>query len=146
VTVHLVVSEELPAPAEAAFDLLHDYSRRLQWDTLLRAASVDATPIAVGTGGVCTARRWLGGYSFHFRYVTFRRPEVAAVHLTSRPPFFTSWAASIRHRPLDGRRSLITYTMTFQCRPRLVEPIAKGIFRRETRRRLHALARALLAD
>jgi Polyketide cyclase / dehydrase and lipid transport len=145
VTVHLVVRQEMPASAEATFDLLHDYDRRLSWDTLLRAARVESTPIRPGTVGVCTAKRWLGGYSFRFRYVTVRRPTLAAVVLTSRPPFFTSWAASIRHEPIGEHRSNCVYTMTFQCRPRLVESLARAMFRRETQRRLRALAAALLA-
>jgi hypothetical protein len=49
VTVHLVVQQEMPASAEATFDLLHDYDRRLSWDTLLRAARVESTPIQPGT-------------------------------------------------------------------------------------------------
>jgi hypothetical protein len=39
--VHARVSEELPASCEAAFDLVHDYRRRLQWDTLLARAYVE---------------------------------------------------------------------------------------------------------
>ena len=147
-TVHLVVEQELPASAAAAFDLLHDYRRRLEWDTLLRAASVDTEPIAPGTTGVCPAKRWLGGFSFPFRYLTFRSGAacLTALVLTSQPPFFTTWAASIRHADLGPDRSSVSYTMTFRCRPRLVEPLAKAMFRRETRRRLRALARALLAE
>ena len=136
----------MPASAEATFDLLHDYDRRLSWDTLLRAARVESTPIQPGTVGVCTAKRRLGGYSFRFRYVTVRRPTLAAVVLTSRPPFFTTWAASIRHEPIGDRRSNCVYTMTFQCHPRVIEPLVRTMFRRETRRRLSALAGALLAD
>lgn len=147
-TVHIVVTEQMPAPAEAAFDLLHDYPRRLHWDTLLRAAWTEGDePPAKGVVAVCTARRSLGGYSFRTRYVTFDRPRVAAVKLESRPPFFAAWAASIRHEDLPGDRSRLTYTMTFRCRPAwaapLLEPVARLAFERETRRRLRALAAAL---
>jgi hypothetical protein len=35
---HGEVTEIIPAPSQAVFDLIHDYSRRLEWDTLLQAA------------------------------------------------------------------------------------------------------------
>jgi hypothetical protein len=139
----------MPADAATTFDLLHDYRRRLEWDTLLRRAyTVDDAPPDVGVEAVCTARRRLGGFSFRTRYVTFRRPELAAVKLVGRPPFFDTWAASIRHRPLEtghaSARSELVYTLTFTCRPtrlaRVIEPIALAAFRSETRRRLRALA------
>jgi hypothetical protein len=150
VTVHLVISQRMPASCEQTFDLLHDYKCRLGWDTLLRRAYTedDAAP-APGVVAVCTARRRLGGYSFRTRYVTFERPRLAAIKLESRPPFFASWAASVRHRPLPGGGSTATYTMTFRCKPSwvapLLEPVARWAFRRETRRRLAALAAALCA-
>ena len=144
-TAHSVVRQEVPVGVEACFDLVHDYHRRLQWDTLLRrAVTVDDADPARGVEAVCTARRSLGGISFRTRYVTFRRPELAAVVLVNRPAVFATWAASIRHRPLDGGRSEVGYTLTFTCRPawaaRVVEPVALAAFRWETRRRLRALA------
>jgi hypothetical protein len=153
VTVHIVVRQEMPADAERTFDLIHDYGRRLSWDTLLRSAYIEGGGAAErGAVAVCTARRMLGGYSFRTRYVSFNRPKVAAIKLEGRPPFFASWAASIRHEPLaptatDAGRSIATYTMTFTCKPRwaarVIEPVARSAFRRETGRRLAALARAL---
>lgn len=148
VTVHIVVRQEMPATAERTFDLIHDYARRLSWDTLLRSAYIDGGgPPGKGAVAVCTARRMLGGYSFRTRYVTFNRPQVAAIKLEGHPPFFASWAASIRHEPLGPERSLATYTMTFTCKPawaaRVIEPAARWGFRRETARRLAALSAAL---
>ena len=149
-TAHAVVRQVVPADAATAFDLVHDYHRRLEWDTLLRDAhTVDDAPPDVGVESVCTAHRWLGGLSFRTRYVTFRRPELAAVVLVGRPPFFADWAGSIRHRPLDDGRSEVVYTLTFRCRPaalaRVIEPVALAAFRVETRRRLRALAGYLAA-
>ena len=146
-TAHAVVRQVVPADVATTFDLVHDYGRRLEWDTLLRRAyTVDDAPPGVGVEAVCTAHRYLGGLSFRTRYVTFRRPDLAAVVLVDRPPLFAEWAASIRHRPLDGG-SEVVYTLTFRCRPaalaRIIEPVALAAFRLETRRRLRALARAL---
>lgn len=147
VTAHVVVEQHLPAPAAQVFDLVHDYDRRLEWDTLLRRAEVvgDAPP-GPGVETVCTARWYLGGFAFRTRYVTFRRPGLAAVVLTRPVLVFATWAASIRHRD-DDAGSTATYTLTFTCRPRLlapaVEPVTRWAFGVETRRRLRALARHL---
>ena len=50
---HGSVSEIIPAPAGAVFDLLHDYERRLEWDTLLSAAYLTdgCERAGRGTGG-----------------------------------------------------------------------------------------------
>lgn len=144
-TVHSVIRQVVPADVEETFDLVHDYPRRLAWDTLLRRAyTVGGVAPGPGVEAVCSARWRLGGLSFRTRYVTFRRPDLAAVSLVNRPPLFTSWAASIRHRPLAPEQSEVMYTLTFSCRPavvaRLIEPVALAAFRWETRRRLRALA------
>lgn len=149
-TGHAVITQVLPAPAAEVFAVLHDYPRRLEWDTLLREAYVvdDAEP-GVGVEAVCTSRKSLGSISFRTRYVTFRPPipgvaGLAAVTLTKPTSVFESWAASIRHRELTPGISNVTYTLTFACRPPLlasaIEPVAVQAFRLETQRRLAALA------
>lgn len=140
-TVHIVVTQDLSVPADVVFDRIHDYAHRLEWDTLLRRAyTVDGAAPAAGVEAVCTARWWLGGYSFRTSYITFDRPRLAAIKLESHPPFFRSWAASIRHEPLPDGCSRATYTMTFTIRPAVLEPLARLLFRLETARRLRALA------
>lgn len=144
-TAHAVVRQTVPACAADTFDLIHDYPRRLDWDTLLRSAyTVDGVAPAKGVEAVCSARRSLGGLSFRTRYVTFTRPELAAVVLVNRPALFARWAASIRHRELGPGESEVVYTLTFTCRPRflapILEPAALLAFRWETARRLRALA------
>jgi len=151
VSAHAVIRQEVPAGVEETFDLLHDYPRRLAWDTLLRSAfTVGDVPPGPGVEAVCSARWSLGGLSFRTRYVTFRRPELAAVTLVNRPPLFATWAASIRHRQLAAGRSEVVYTLSFACRPRLTAPVVEAIalaaFRLETGRRLRALAAYLDAD
>lgn len=143
---HGKVTAIIPASSEAVFDLLHDYSRRLEWDTLLRAAYLDDGFTTAGRGAtsVCVGRRSLGGFALKTVYVTFERPAVAAVKLLNRPPFFDTWAASIRHADLAPGESRITYTYTFTARPRwlrfALEPLMARVFAWETRRRLRALA------
>jgi hypothetical protein len=151
VSAHAVIRQVIPAGREETFDLLHDYLRRLTWDTLLRRAyTVGDAPPGPGVEAVCQARRSLGGLTFRTRYVTFRRPELAAVTLVEPAPLFASWAASIRHLPLDSGRHEIAYTLTFRCRPALLAPVIERVallaFRWEIRRRLRALAAAVGGD
>lgn len=146
--VHARVAQELPASCEAAFDLVHDYGRRLQWDTLLRRAFVEGDrPAGKGEIAVCSGRWLLGGITLRTVYVSFRRGEVAAVKMLGVAPLFDRWAASIRHEPIGADRSRIVYTYNFRARPRwlafVLEPILAAFFRWETRRRLRALGRAL---
>lgn len=146
-SAHAVIRQVVLAGREQTFDLLHDYPRRLSWDTMLRRAYTvaDRAP-AAGVQAVCQARWRLGGFRFQVRYVTFNRPELAAVTLVAPVLLFESWAASIRHRQLADERHEIVYTLTFRCRPALlapiIEPLAAALFRWETARRLRALAAA----
>jgi hypothetical protein len=140
------VSAILPAPSAVVFDVLHDYDRRLEWDTLLQAAYLadGHTAARKGATAVCVGRATLGGIALKTVYVAFERPCVAAVKMTNTPPFFATWAASIRHDDLDGGRSRITYTFNFTAKPRplrpILEPLMARLFAWETRRRLRALA------
>src|SRR5262245_11980335 len=139
----------MPASCEAVFDLVHDYARRLEWDTLLRAAFVEGGGAArTGAVAVCSGRWRVGGVTLRTVYVSFQRGAVAAVRMVNRPPFFRRWAASIRHEPLGATRSRVVYTYHFRARPAwlafLLEPVLARIFRWETRRRLRALRAELL--
>jgi hypothetical protein len=144
---HGVVRELIPAPSAEVFRLLHDYGRRLEWDTLLKKAYLtDGNQEArVGAVCVCKARTYLGGVALKTKYVSFRPPEVAAVRMINRPAFFESFAATIRHRELSASSSSVEYTYHFAARPRwlrfVLHPIMATLFALETRRRLRALRR-----
>ena len=144
---HGSVSAIIPAPSQAVFDLLHDYSRRLEWDTLLRAAYLTDGHTAAGKGvtSVCVGRRSLGSLAFKTVYVTFERPTRAAVKLVNTPAWFETWAATIQHQDLSAQESRITYTFHFTLKPRLLrpllDPLIARIFRWETQKRLRALRR-----
>ena len=142
---HGEVTAVIPAPSRAVFDLIHDYSRRLEWDTLLRAAYLDDghTVAAKGATSVCAGRWSLGGIALKTVYVTFDRPALAAVKMINRPPFFQSWAASIHHEDISPSESRITYKFQFTSKPRvlqfILEPIMGRVFLWEMRKRLQAL-------
>ena len=142
---HGEVSAISPAPSHAVFDLLHDYSRRLEWDTLLRAAYLDNGSTVPGQGvtSVCVGRRSLGGIALKTVYVTFERPTLAAVKMINAPPFFRSWAASIHHEELSPVESRVTYKFHFTTKPSILwfilDPLMQRVFVWETRKRLQAL-------
>ena len=143
---HGEVSEIIPASSEVVFDVLHDYGRRLEWDTLLRAAYLDDGHSVAGRGvtSVCVGRRSLGGIALKTIYVTFERPSVAAVKMINAPPLFRSWAASIHHKDVSAGASRVTYKFHFTTKPRwlrfVLDPLVERIFVWETRRRLAALS------
>jgi hypothetical protein len=149
---HGTVSQIVPAPSAAVFALLHDYDRRLEWDTLLSAAYLDDGHAAAANGAtsVCVGRWYLGRIALKTEYVTFDPPRLAAVKMLNRPPFFETWAASIHHEDIDQNSSRVTYTWTFTARPRwlrwLLEPVMNRLFQVETRKRLAALARYLATN
>lgn len=142
---HGEVSEIIPAPSSVVFDLLHDYTRRLEWDTLLRAAYLADGHTVAGKGvtSVCVGRRSLGGLALKTVYVTFDRPTLAAVKMVNAPAFFQAWAASIHHEDISDHESRITYKFHFTTKPRLLQfildPIIERVFLWETRKRLQAL-------
>jgi hypothetical protein len=141
------VFEIIPASSGDVFDLVHDYDRRLAWDTLLSAAYLtDGCQRAEqGATTICIGRSSLARIALKTVYVTFQRPRLAAVKMVNRPPFFGTWAASIRHEDLGPNESRISYTWNFTARPAwlawLLEPIMQRLFRWETRKRLAALKR-----
>ena len=139
------IRETIPASAEAFFELLHDYGRRLEWDTLLREAYLEPgfERAAGGAISVCRGKRILGGFAVRTVYVSFEKGKVAAVKMLNRPPFFHSFVASIRHLQIDDKNSEVIYKVNFSARPEwlhpLLNPLMRAVFVWETRRRLRAL-------
>jgi hypothetical protein len=123
---------------------------RLEWDTLLQAAYLaDGSEQArLGAVAVCKGRTRLGGIALKTQYVSFRSPELAAVKMLNRPPFFDRFAASIRHGQLSAAASSIEYKYHFTARPRwlrfILQAIMNRLFAWETRKRLRALRRFFL--
>ena len=144
------VQKQMPVASDLVFALLHNYERRLEWDTLLKEARLtrgceqaekDATSLCVG-------KPFFGLIGVETRYVSFRPGELAAVKLINRPPFFGEFAASIRHQDNEGG-SMAIYQFRFAAKPRmfawLLEPIMLRALKKETAKRLEALAE-FLAD
>jgi hypothetical protein len=146
------VSVEIAASCTAVFNLIHDYGRRLEWDSLLSKACLldGATEAGVGVRSLCVGT-WRGAWlPLETEYVRFEPGVVTAVKLTNRPPFFDHFAATMRHTPLDDNRSRLTYIYYFRARPRLLapllEPVMNHLLKQETQNRLHTLRRFLEAN
>ena len=139
------VQRQMPVNSAEVFELLHDYDRRLEWDTLLKEARLtrgyevaekDATSLCVG-------KPFFGLIGVETEYVSFKPGEIAAVKLVNHPPFFREFAASIRHED-NAEGSTATYQFRFKAKPGflrwLLEPIMLRALRKETAKRLEALA------
>jgi len=143
------ISQTIDRPCEEVFDLLHDYSRRLEWDTLLRKAQLlhGAPRADVVIQSLCAGKWSKAGISMITEYVSFKRGEYAAVKLVNKPAFFRNFAATIRHDPVDSSSSRVTYLYHFEAKPRwlawFLEPVMNYLLKRETQKRLSALKRYL---
>lgn len=139
------VKKIIPASAEAVFDLVHDYEKRLEWDTLLQKAYLEPEfkESNIGAISVCQGRPILGGLALRTEYVSFQRGKVAAVKLLNQPLFFETFAASINHQNLSDGTSEIIYTFNFTAKPKwlrfILHPIMSRIFVWETSKRLSSL-------
>jgi hypothetical protein len=132
---------EVDAPCEAVFDLIHDYDRRLSWDSMLSEARLlaGASVAGVGVRSRCVGT-WRSGFlAMETEYVQFVRGRVSAVKLTNHPPFFREFAATIQHEALGPRSSRVTYIYSFRARPSFLEPIMNAWIAREVQSRLDSL-------
>jgi Polyketide cyclase / dehydrase and lipid transport len=142
-------SIDIAAEPEAVFDLIHDYTRRLEWDPFLRQARLldGADAAAVGVKSLCTARWNSGGLAMETVYVSFERPSVAAVKMTRGPGVLDEFAASLRQEAVGPHQTRVTYRFKLAAHPRwlrfVLDPILFAIFAREVRIRLSALKRFL---
>ena len=142
---HGTVCEVIPAPSAEVFRLLHNYDRRLEWDTLLQAAYLTEgyRDAQLGAVSVCKGRTHLGGLELKTKYLSFRPPEVAAVKMVNRPPLFDTFAATIRHKDLSDSSSSVEYKYNFTARPKwlrfILHPLMNAMLAFETKKRLRAL-------
>ncbi len=79
-------SVEIDADPASLFRLSQDYGRRLEWDPILRSASLvgNAHAAEVGVRALCVSR---SGWVMETEYVSFNPPRATAVKMTSGPWF-----------------------------------------------------------
>lgn len=144
----------IDAAPEAVWKAIHNYSRRMEWDTMLRRVAVDGvaptaeSPVTSGSE-VTQWSRWLaGGVKMIARYDECVPPtdecdSVATVQMVAGPWFFRSFhARSVLKRREDGfTRCEASYR--FECRPLglrwIVNRAVTWMFHRETAARWKSL-------
>lgn len=146
------IKETINGSTNAVFALFHNYRRRLEWDTLLQEAYLEPEfkKAALGAISVCRGKWFLGGFALRTEYVSFVPDKVTAVKLLNQPPFFETFAASVRHVEIETNRSEIIYKLSFLAKPSFARPILHPLMRLvlvwETRRRLRALKNFFESD
>jgi len=137
--VRAAISTVIRSSPERVFEILHDYGRRLEWDTLLTRAEIlgGATAAGVGVRTLCVGR----GVPMETEYVSFVPGKVAAVKLLAPRFPFETFATTIRHEPAGEGMSRVTYIYSITARPRWLAPFINLPLWFETRRRLSALKR-----
>ena len=138
---------EINASAREVFNLIHNYDRRLEWDSMLREARLldGATVAQQGARSRCVGSWKCCWLPIESTYVSFVQGKVAAVKMDNRPLFFDEFAATIRHDDLGESKSKVTYVYRFKSKPRwlwfVLEPIMNFTLNREVKHRLEALKR-----
>jgi hypothetical protein len=123
------------------FALTQDYGRRLAWDPFLRSAELlGAEQPGVGVRALCVAK---SGLAMETEYVSFDPPTVCAIRMTRGPWVVAEFAGSWRFREVEPGRTEVRFRYLVVGRPRLLTPLLRAFFARETRRRLLGLKRAV---
>ncbi len=100
---------------EILFDYTQDYTKRLTWDTSLREAYL-LNNVAQADKGVkawCVAKNRLG---METQYVSFNRPQVAAIKMTKGPYLFKDFAASWTFKEVTKGITKVTFLYSFTLR------------------------------
>jgi len=139
------ITQQMPVKSTEVFETLHCYERRLEWDTLLKEATLTQghKEAKKGATSLCVGKPFCGFFGLETRYLTFNRPDIASVKLINKPRLFKTFAASIRHED-NEQGSIATYKFQFSVKPRflapLIEPFVLFALKIETKKRLQALA------
>jgi uncharacterized protein YndB with AHSA1/START domain len=130
------------APREHVFDVSQDYAIRRQWDPFSRGTCLlnGATQAAVGARGYVRA---YNGFRMTFEYVSYQRPERAAIVMLDGPLFFKKFAGTWIFEETDGDSVRARFRYSVTTRPavlrRPLDWLVQRVFRRDIKNRLLAL-------
>ncbi|MEY5049238.1 MAG: hypothetical protein RLZZ175_2597 [Bacteroidota bacterium] len=98
---------------EIVFDYTQDYNKRLSWDTfLIRAELIEgATNAGKGVKAYCVAKNGIGMVT---EYVSFNRPRVTAIKMTSGPYMFKSFLGSWTFKQTENNTTEVIFLYSFQ--------------------------------
>jgi ribosome-associated toxin RatA of RatAB toxin-antitoxin module len=105
----------IEAKQEQVFDFTQDYNKRLMWDTFLKKADLieGATMADKGVKAYCVAKNGLGMVT---EYVTYNRPKVTAIKMTSGPFMFKSFLGSWTFKELSTDKTEVIFLYSFLLR------------------------------
>jgi ribosome-associated toxin RatA of RatAB toxin-antitoxin module len=100
---------------EKVFDFTQDYKKRLIWDTFLKQADLveGATAAGKGVKAYCVAKNGLGMIT---EYVTYNRPKVTAIKMTSGPLIFRSFLGSWTFNEIGKHTTEVIFLYSFSLR------------------------------
>lgn len=100
---------------EIVFDYTQDYNKRLSWDTFLIQAELieGATNAGKGVKAYCVAKNGIGMVT---EYVSFNRPRVTAIKMTSGPYMFKSFLGSWTFKQTENNTTEVIFLYSFQLR------------------------------
>ncbi|HEX8545372.1 MAG TPA: SRPBCC family protein [Cytophagaceae bacterium] len=100
---------------ENVFDYTQDYQKRLVWDTFLKKAKLieGATAANKGVKAYCVAKNGLGMVT---EYVTYNRPKVTAIKMTSGPFLFKSFLGSWTFDRIADNKTEVTFLYSYSLR------------------------------
>lgn len=104
-----IIIDESP---EKVFDFTQDYKKRLIWDTFLKKADLmeGATAANKGVKAYCVAKNGLGMVT---EYVTYNRPKVTAIKMTSGPSMFKSFLGSWTFNEITKHKTEVIFLYSF---------------------------------
>ena len=143
--VHRKLEFTMPAPADVVFDAFHYHQWRHRWDSLVSATEVVGGAPCPYVGAVTqnAGGGWMRGLSMQTRFVSYDRPNLAAASMVGTAFPFSRWAASMRHKEVEGQSSLLVYTYTFEVTPHwlawALRPVVHAVFAHQTRKRFSRL-------
>jgi hypothetical protein len=85
----------MPATSVAVFDAFHNHDTRLQWDTLLKQATVEGGHRYphVGAVSINVGRGWRAAFRLRTRFVAYDPPRLAAATIDQPAGIFNEWSA-----------------------------------------------------
>ena len=133
---------ELPINQTALFDLTQDYKKRLEWDSYLAKAYLmnDAQHPAVGVESFCQNKT---GAIMISRYISFHRPDVAAVTMVKGSYILKRFSGAWTVKKIDDQNSLLIFTYNFELKGgllgKLLLPLISHLFSKDMEKRLIAI-------
>ena len=130
---------EISSSQEEIFDLTQNYSKRLEWDPYLAEAYLldGAKDANIGVKSLCKNH---SGSTMVSKYISFNRPNVAAVTMTEGPWILKRFSGAWNVKYVKENSSILIFTYNFELKGgimgKLLLPLAAAKFSKDMRARL----------